>query len=105
MKELSARLVDALVGVGAEEVPLRLQQVCRQSGRAIAIVEGERRRESRRRHAILNRFDDRAPPGSLVIVQCLAEKIVEKQLSQLRILVVRFLDLHEAAAAAEAPCA
>src|ERR1043166_5425713 len=62
MEELPARLVDALVGVGAEKIPLRLQQVCREPGRSITVVERECRRKRRCRHAILNRFDDRPTP-------------------------------------------
>src|SRR5437867_7103071 len=64
MEELPPRPVDALVGVGAEEVPLRLQQVCGQTGRAEPVVEGERRGERGRWDAGLDRPDDGAPPGS-----------------------------------------
>src|ERR1700738_1347158 len=39
MEELAARFIDALVGVGAEEVSLGLQQVCRKTGRAESVIE------------------------------------------------------------------
>src|SRR6266571_8097553 len=102
MEELAVRPVDALVGVGAEEVPLRLQQVCGQTGRAEPVVEGERRGEGRRWDAGLDRADDGAPPGRLVVVQQLAEETVDEQVREPRILVVGLLDLSEEAAADDA---
>ncbi len=42
MKELSPRLIDALIRMRPEEVALRLQQVRRQPLRAEAIVERKR---------------------------------------------------------------
>src|SRR5260221_14529065 len=50
-------------------------------------------------------MDDASPPGSLVIVQRLAEEIVEQQIGELRILIVRFLDLGEETAADDAAAA
>lgn len=41
VKPTTGRLVDALVGVGAEEVTLRLQQVGRQAFAAVAVVVGQ----------------------------------------------------------------
>ena len=41
VKKLAAGPVDAFIGVGAEVVALRLQQVCRQVRRAVAVVVGE----------------------------------------------------------------
>jgi hypothetical protein len=39
MEELAPRLIDALVGVRAEEVPLGLQQVRGQTGGAVSVVK------------------------------------------------------------------
>src|SRR4051812_36548249 len=78
VKELAARLVDPLVGVRAEKVTLRLQQIRRQTLRAVAIVERERCRERRRRNAVLNRLDDCASPRGLVIIQRAAEELVDQ---------------------------
>ena len=50
VKELAAGFVDALIGVRAEVVALRLQQVGGQPSGAVAIVEGERGGECRRGH-------------------------------------------------------
>src|SRR5579862_544582 len=105
MEELAARFIDSLVGVGAEEISLGLQQVRRKPGRAESVVERERRGESRRRHAGLNRPDDAAAPGGFVIVQNLAEEIGNQQIGEMRILVVSFLDLAEEAASDDATTA
>jgi hypothetical protein len=43
VEEFSARLVHAFEGVCAEEVTLRLKQICRQSLCTIAIEECQRR--------------------------------------------------------------
>ena len=74
VEELAARLVDALVGVGAEVVALGLQQVRGQPSRAVAVEEGERGRERRRRDAGLDRA--RRPRGatSLVLVRACSLK-------------------------------
>src|SRR6476620_11998435 len=50
----NSRLIDALVGMGAKVIALRLQQICRQARGTIAIEIGERGAESRRRHAIID---------------------------------------------------
>src|ERR1051325_9847041 len=54
VKKFAARLVHPFIGVRAEVVALRLQQVGRQTRAAIAVVKRQRRREGRRRHAALN---------------------------------------------------
>src|SRR3981081_2436761 len=105
MEELAAGLVDALVGVGAEEVSLCLQQICRQAGGAESVVERERRGESWCRHAGLNRLDDATAPGGFVIVQHLAEKIGDQQVGEVRILIISFLDLAQETAADDATAA
>ena len=53
MKELAARPVHALVGMRAEIIALRLQQIGRQFFRAIAVIVGQRGRKRRRRDAQL----------------------------------------------------
>src|SRR5262245_53464083 len=80
MEKLAARPVHALVCVSAEEVALRLEQVRRQPLSAVAVEERERRREGRRWHAVLDRFNDGAPPRGLIFVQHPAEEIVEQQI-------------------------
>src|SRR5688572_8099043 len=99
MKKLTAWLVNALVRVGAEEVPLGLQQVRGQTRRAESIVKGQRGRESRCWDTIFNGLNDCAPPGGLVVIQHLAEETIDQQIRELRILVVSFFDLSEKATA------
>ena len=50
----NSRFIDALVGVRAEEVALRLQQIRRQTCGTIAIKVGQRSAESRHGHAVVN---------------------------------------------------
>src|SRR5713226_6703553 len=69
MEKLAARLVHTLVGVGAEEVPLGLQQIRRQARGAVSIVERKRGGEGRRGHAELNRRNQCSAPGILVADQ------------------------------------
>ena len=63
-----ARLVDAVVGVGAEVVALGLQQVGRQPVAAVAVVVGQGRGEGRRGDAQLDGRRDDVPPGGLGLV-------------------------------------
>src|ERR1035438_4934554 len=65
VEELAARLVDALVGVRAEVVALRLQQVRRQPRAAIAVEEGQRCHERRHRDCRFRRLGHHAPPRRL----------------------------------------
>jgi hypothetical protein len=39
MKKFPPRLIDALIGMSAKEIALRLQKICRQASRPIAIKE------------------------------------------------------------------
>src|SRR6266404_9764941 len=102
MEELAPRLIDAFVRMGAEEVALSLQQVRGQARGAVSVVEGERRRHRRSRHAVLDGLNERASPRCLILVQQLAEKIVQQKIGELRILVVSLLDLSEEPAADDA---
>src|SRR5882762_3255948 len=99
MEKPAARLVHALVSVGAEEVPLGLQQIRRQARGAVSIVERKCGRERRRGYPELDRLNQGAAPGILVAHQRLAEKIILQQIRELRILIVGFSDFPEEAAA------
>src|SRR5207248_8613261 len=50
----NSRLVDALIGMRAEEVALRLQQIRRQTRGTIAVEVGQGSAEGRRGHAVIN---------------------------------------------------
>src|SRR5665213_867693 len=95
MEELAARLVDPLIRMRAKEVALRLQQVRRQPRRPIAVIERQRGRKRRRRHAQLDCMDQRLPPARLVLVQRTRKEVVHQQVLQLRVLVERLLDVAE----------
>src|SRR6266404_4127487 len=64
-----------------------------------------RRRHRRSRHAVLDGLNERASPRCLILVQQLAEKIVQQKIGELRILVVSLLDLSEEPAADDAAAA
>ena len=50
----NSRLVDALIGMRAEEIALRLQQIRRQTRRTIAVECTPGSAEGRRGHAVIN---------------------------------------------------
>ena len=90
-----ARVVEALEGVRAEVVALRLQQVGRQPRAAVAIEEGERRREGGRGYAEQSRLRDDLAPRRLALLDRLDEVRSEQQVGQLRVNLVCLLDLAE----------
>src|SRR2546423_11458981 len=59
------RLVNAFVGMRAEEVALGLRQVLREIRRAVAVKVGEARRHGERRNAVLLRGAERLAPVRL----------------------------------------
>jgi len=93
--EFAARFVDAFVGVRAEVITLRLEQVRGQPAAAIGVVEIERGAERGRRDAFFRGGRDDVAPGALAFFDRGAEKVVEQQVVQLRIFVERFLDAIE----------
>ena len=84
--ELAGR-VGPLVGVGAEEIALGLDQVARQALAAVAVVVGQARAEGRRADAVGDRLVDHAPPGILARVDLLLEVLVHQQVGQVRVLL------------------
>ena len=83
VEELAARLVDALVGVRAEEVALRLQQIRGQPRGAVAVVEGQRGGEGRRGNAELDGVDDGLAPGlAWYLLSALEKKSSSSRLSR-----------------------
>src|SRR6266700_3682310 len=105
MEKLAARLVDALISMGAKEIPLRLQQVGGQPCGSEAVVERKRGGKCGRGHAILDGANYAAAPPFLILHQCLAEKIVEQQVIQAGVLVERFGDFAQETAADDAAAA
>ena len=63
-----AVFISALVGMRAEVVTLRLNQVRRQHRRAVAVIVSDCRRESRYRNTVLYRIGDNIAQRLLVII-------------------------------------
>src|SRR5579884_4517139 len=105
MKKLAARLVDALIGVGAEEVTLGLQQVGRQAFRAVSVKKRERSGKRRGGDAETNCVNDGFAPGGLIVVQRLTEEIVQQQVGQFGVLIIGFFDFAQKTAPDDAAAA
>src|SRR5262245_60946484 len=95
VEKLAARLIDALVGVRAEIVALRLQQIGGQPLAAIAIEVAERGAQTRRGNPALHRCNHDASPRRLTARNGFPEEGVEQQVDQPRIAVECLLDLAE----------
>src|ERR1035437_8702714 len=102
VEEFAARLVHALVGVRAEVIALRLQQVRRQPRAAIAVEERQRRHERRHRDSRFRRLGHHAPPRCLASPDHFREIPIQQQVAQLRIGRKRSLDLAQERAADDA---
>ena len=95
MEKLTARRVQPLVGVRAEIIALRLQQIRRQAVGGVAVEVTQRRSHGRSRNAVRDsRSCDLAPRGDELLHGFL-EIRVEQEVTKLRIFVIRFLDLAE----------
>src|SRR5665647_314621 len=105
VKEFAARLVHALVSVRAEIIALRLEQVCRQNGAAVLVVERQRGAERGHRNSLLRRRRHDVAPAFLRALDFAPEIIVEQQVRELRIIIVGFLDLAEETRADDAAAA
>ena len=95
MEELAAGLVDAFVGVRAEEVALGLKKVGGKAGRAVAVVVGEGGAEGRRRHAALGGERNDLAPVRLRRLECLVEVGVEQEVHEVGVPGVGLGDLLE----------
>ena len=82
VEELAARMVDALVGVGAEEVALALQQVGGEFFRAIAVVVGQRAAHAGSGHALQRGGGDDLAPLRLELVDLALEVRIEQQVGE-----------------------
>ncbi len=105
MEELAAWFVGALVGVGAEEVALGLQQVGGQHGAAIAVVVAERRTECRNGDAVDGGEGHDLTPVLLELVEQVLEERSEHEVAQFRIAAIGIGDVIEEARADDATTA
>src|SRR5256714_13375881 len=78
----NAGLVDAFVGVGAEEIALRLQQIGRQTRRSVAIEITERRGKGGNRNTELDGMGNGDSPVVLGILEDVGEIGIEHEIVQ-----------------------
>lgn len=100
-----ARFVGPFVGVRAEEIALRLEQILRKPLGAIAVEVSERCAEGGRRDSELDGGDDCAPPIRLRLAENAAEKGIEHQVFEIGIPLVGFFDAVEKFGANDAAAA
>src|ERR1019366_4948955 len=93
VEELAARLVDALVGVRAEVVALRLQEVGGQAFAAESVEEGKRSGERGHRYSGRYGLRHHAAPGRLASFYHAGEVGIEQQIAERRITIEGFFDL------------
>src|SRR5262245_44025192 len=105
MEELAARLINAFVGVGAEVIALGLQEICRETFGAVTVVESQSGAERRDGNAFLGGHGHNVAPGALGFLDLAFEKLIQKQIRELRIFVEGFLDVPKEAAANDASTA
>ena len=105
VEKLAARLVNALVGVRAKIIALRLQQIRWQVRTAVAVEKGQRGAERRNRDAAFDGGGNSRAPAFLAAFDFAAKIIVQQQVRELRIVVVGFLDFAEKARADDAAAA
>src|SRR4051812_46082590 len=93
VEELSARLVQTLVGVRAKVVALGLEQVGGQTGRAVTVVVRKGGAERRRRHATLGCERNNLAPIFLRLFHRLVEVGIKEQIGEVRIAGIGLGDL------------
>lgn len=103
VEELAPGGVGALVGVGAEVVPLGLEQVGGEPGRGVAVEVAEGGGEGGHRDAGLDSVSHHLPPRGNQALDGLTEVPVQQQILQPGVLVVGLLDLPQEHAADDAP--
>jgi hypothetical protein len=85
--------IGTLIGMRAEIVTLRLNQVSRQDCRTIAIVVGNGSRERRNRNTILNSICNNIAQGLLIIIGDLLEVWRQQQVGNAGILLIGISNL------------
>ena len=93
VEKFAARLVGALISVGAEVIALCLQQVGGQTRAGVAVEEGNRRGHARHGNAGFNRFGHHFAPGRQAVLQKSAEIIVATEKHQIGVCVVSIADI------------
>ena len=105
VKVLTTRLVDALVGMRAKVIALRLQQVGGQPCRAITIEECERRGKRGCGNSQPDSMNNRFSPRGLIAVEGFGKKSSSSKFSRPRVLIEGFFDFAQESAADDASSA
>ena len=105
MEELAAGLINPLVSMRAEVIPLGLQQVRRQTLGAVTVVVCQGRAERRNGNTILHCLLDRPSPAALGLAGCGLEEGRQQQVDQLFLAVECVLDVSKELAADNATAA
>ena len=100
-----ARIIEPFEGMRAEKVSLRLDDVGRQRGASVAVVEGEGGGKGRRGNAGLDRGPDDFSPRRMTTGQSGAEEIVHQQRRQVGFGREGFLDVSQKDASNDATSA
>ncbi len=95
MEVLTARPVNSLILMRAKKVSLSLQQVRGEVSTSVAVIEGQCRRQSRRRNATLYCLYEHISQRLLRVRNCLREKRIKEQILEIGIPVKRLLYLSE----------
>jgi hypothetical protein len=75
----AAWLIQTFICVSAEKVSLCLQEVSGQPLSAIPVIKRKRSRERWCRHPTPDRMNNSVPPGWVILIQQLAEEVIEQQ--------------------------
>ena len=87
VEKFSARTVSALVSVSSEIVPLRLQEVSRESGATVAIIIFKGRRQGWHWDAAFYRCGNDFPPALLSSSKFILEIWIQQYVGDVRVLV------------------
>ena len=89
MEELTARLVDSLVGVGTERISLSLDEIRREASGSEGVVERECGRGRGDRDSCSDRSADRPAPSRLGLCHGIAEEPLEEEIREVGIRAIR----------------
>src|SRR5579859_1318805 len=99
MEELATRLIQSFVSMRTKVIPLSLEQIGRQAGAAVAVVESKGRTESGHRNAFLHRGRDGISPCAMRSIESLFEKWRQHEIGEFWMTLEGLFDLAEKHAA------
>jgi hypothetical protein len=103
MEKLATRSIDPLIGMGAEEIPLRLQKVCRKPLTSIAIKKCKGRAKARDWNAMLYSLHNSMAEPFLTGGHLPFKEVVKEQIFKRGAFVVGLLNVIEEATADDTP--